>query len=92
MRHGSQMSDPLDFAATGGAAISSAGLVGLLMRALLGRQQTEVATRLAVIEQQLAHLVAAAAKTEGLGERVALLEASNAAIYERLDRNEKRRR
>lgn len=85
------MSDPLDIATTGGAAISSAGLVGLLMRALLGKQQTEVATRLAVIEQQLAQLVSAAAKTEGLGERVALLEASTKALHHRMDGKQGRR-
>ena len=89
------MSDPVDMlglATHGATGIGSGGVAVFLMRALLGRETTEVSTRLAVIEQQLAQLVASAAKHDGLGERVALLEASLRAYHERMDGLEKPRR
>ena len=85
------MSDPLDIAniAThGGTAILGAGGVGAFMRWLSGKEAQEVSTQLALMAQKIDQLVMAAAKTEGLGERVALLEAAVKAAHERLDRRE----
>lgn len=90
------MSDPTtatdltNLVTTGATGLGSAGAVGLMVRWLFGRQQAEVSTRLAVIEQQLTQLVAAAQKHDGLGERVALLEASMKAAHERLDGRKRR--
>lgn len=90
------MSDPVAVSdltgviTTGATGLGSAGAVGLMVRWLFGKQQAEVGTRLAVIEQQLAQLVASAQKHDGLGERVALLEASMKAAHERLDGRKRR--
>lgn len=72
------MSDPTDLAnvaITGGAAITSSGLIGILMRAALGKQSVDVATKLAVIEEQLKTLVAASLKHDVLADRLTKLEA-----------------
>lgn len=88
------MNDPLDIATLathGGTAVLGAGGVGALMRWLSGRESQEVATRLALMEQKLDQLVAAADKHDGMGERLALLEQSVRVLHERVDAAAKRR-
>lgn len=72
-------------ATTAGTAIGSSGLVAAFMRWVAGREAGQVATRLAVIEEQLKTLTAALDRHGELGERVALLEQSVKAVHERLD-------
>jgi len=79
------MSDPLDVVTTAGTAIGSSGIVAGFMRWIAGREAAEVATRLAVIEEQLKQLTSTLAKHGEMGERVALLEQAVKAVHERLD-------
>jgi len=89
------VSEPTDIAALAthlGGAGGAAGVATLLMRWFAGKEATEVATRLALMEQKLDQLVASLLKHEGLGERVALIEASVTAVHERLDGLQSQRR
>lgn len=75
-----------------GTGVGGAGTVGLLMKWLWGKEQGAVATKLAVIEQQLSQISASLAKTESHGERLALLEGAVKTAHERIDALTKRRR
>lgn len=68
-----------------GSGVGGAGLVGFAMRFLWGKEQTETATRLALIEEKLTRLLEAQTKHDGYGERLALVEQSLKAVHERLD-------
>lgn len=82
------MSDPMDMAALGthgGVGVVAGGLVGFLSRLVQSRESQEVATRLALIEQQLTTVAESLKAQAGLAERVALLERDVKAAHERLD-------
>lgn len=71
------MSDPTnitDLIITGGTGIGSAGMMGMFFKFLMGKQSSEVTTKLAVIEEQLKQLVAAVAKHDDLSDRLTKLE------------------
>lgn len=84
------MSEPLDMMTTAGTALGSSGLVAGFMRWIAGREAQEVATRLAVMEEQLKTLVQALNKHGDLGERMALVEQSLKAVHDRMDGRRKR--
>lgn len=71
-----------------GSGVGGAGLVGFAMRYLWGREQTETATRLALIEEKLTRLLETQEKHNGFGERLALVEQAVKAAHERLDRTQ----
>lgn len=82
------MSDPTDLAALGthgGVGVLAGGLVGFLSRLVQSRESQEVATRLALIEQQLAGMAKSLEHLAGLAERLALLERDVQALHQRLD-------
>jgi nitrate/nitrite transporter NarK len=71
------VSDPTDLTnigVTGGAGALGATLVGLLLRAIIGKQGEEVATKLAVIEAKLETLIANVEKHDNLADRITKLE------------------
>lgn len=80
--------DPNDIIEIGkhvGTGVGGAGVVGVLMKWLWGREQTETAVRLKVIEEKLEALLKAQSKADELSERVAVLESKLDAINKRLD-------
>lgn len=88
------MSEPTDLATIAthlGGAGGAAAIATALMRWLAGKEATEVATRLALLEAKLDEALKALSKHEAIGERVALLEQSVKAIHERLDGQARRR-
>lgn len=89
------MSDPTDMVALGthgGVGVVAGGIVGFLSRLVQSRESQEVATRLALIEQQLASMAKSLEMLGGLAERVALLERDVKAAHERLDGKRRRER
>lgn len=75
-----------------GSGVGGAGLLGIFLKWAWGREQSEVSTRLAVIEQQLSQIVSSLAKTEAHGERLALLEGAVKTAHERIDALTRRRK
>lgn len=62
-----------------------AGLVAWLSRLFQAKESQAVATELALLRNDVTNLAKALERQAGLGERVALLEASVRAAHERID-------
>lgn len=88
------MSDGLDsltIGTSGGVGVLAAAITASISRFFAGKEAQGVATKLAVIEEQLKTLTSELKRHGEIGERVALLEQSVKALHERFDGKRGRR-
>lgn len=88
------MSDPTDLATIGthtGVGALAAAITTGIARFFAGKEATEVATRLALLESKIDTIVKGSEKHDGMSERLALLEAKVNALHDRLDGRKPRR-